>query len=93
MPDGIVLLLASAPCLGLGKLPKLVQSILLPASQGFNGVRDKADSLPLTGSLVRCIENLKKWKIVLAHPDSHRGGHLQPLEKNGIKIRGRLRDL
>ena len=41
-------------------------------------------------STIRCSENLKKWKIVLAHPDSHGGGHFQPLEKNGIKIRGRF---
>ena len=32
----------------------------------------------------------KKWKLVLPHPDSHGGGHFQPLEKNGIKIRVRF---
>ena len=39
---------------------------------------------------VRCSENLKKWKIVLAHPDSHGAGPFQPLEKNGIEIRVRF---
>ena len=39
---------------------------------------------------LRCSEHLKKWKIVLTHPDSHGGGHFQPLEKNGIEIRGRF---
>ena len=40
--------------------------------------------------LLGVVETRKKWKIVLAHPDFHAGGHFQPLEKNGIKIRGRF---
>ena len=31
--------------------------------------------------------------MILAHPDFHAGGHFKPLEKNGIKIRGRFQFL
>ena len=51
MPDGLVLLLASAPCLGLGKLAKLLHCSLVPASQGFNWERDETNPLPLASLL------------------------------------------
>ena len=60
--SSLPVLLASAPCQGLGKLPKLVHSLLVPATQCFHWERDKSDALPLTVTChyldLLCQENL-----------------------------------
>ena len=48
MPDGILLLLACAPGLGPGKFPKLLHSLLVPATQCLHREGDEADAFPLT---------------------------------------------
>ena len=75
--------------LGLGapRLPDL-QSVSTPTAPADDRpaclIRPSHLGVPMCG--LRCSENLKKWKIVLAHAGSHGGGHFQPFEKKQCKI-------